>query len=372
MEQAERLTGHTDWGDLAFLKGLEAYCNTVNNDAQIRSAIVPELREQILYLLGQRLQLYRDRSTYSEIPEQEIARPVIITGLPRTGSTLLHGLMAQDLRARSIATWEHQEISPPARSESYQNDPRIRRARLRLADVPPEVLRIHEVGATLPDECNFVTAMAFQSVNLVSRFYKSAYMEWYLQADDAPAYEMHRHALQHMQAFCSRDWWVLKSPPHIFHLARIFKTYPNARIIFLHRDPGVTIPSIVNLFAGGQRRTYEPLDTHRTGREVLGWWREGMTRALEFRSGSVHRAQFHDVHYTSLSAAPMETVEAIYDWLGEDLVPEAVSAMERFLVEHPKNKYGQHVYSAEDYGLDAQSIRDVFADYIKTFDVATA
>jgi len=113
MAEAGRRTGLADWGELRFMDGLTAFCDAVNGDAELPGAALAEARATALRLLTQRLALYRDRSAYPEIPRQEIQRPLFITGLPRSGSTLLHGLLAQDPRARSITTWEHEDISPP-------------------------------------------------------------------------------------------------------------------------------------------------------------------------------------------------------------------------------------------------------------------
>jgi len=370
MAEAEAVSGLGDWGDHAFVDGLTQFCRAINRDADLPSVGLAGARDMALRLLTQRLALYGDRSAYPEIRRQEIRRPVFITGLPRSGSTLLHGLLAQDPRARSITTWEHDDVSPPARAETFLTDPRIARTQARLDTLSPEVLKIHDMGATLPDECNFVTALAFQSINLLSRFHRSSYVEWYLQAEDAPAFELHRHALQHMQAFCPREWWVLKSPPHIFHLARIFETYPDARVVFLHRDPGVTLPSIGSLFARGKRQTYGSIDLFRHGRETLAWWSSGLERAMAFRAASPFERQIRDVHYEAIEERPMDVVAAIYDWLGIDLEP-ALGSMRRFLDEHPKNRRGVHFYAAADYGFEPSDLRRRFATYIKAYAIPT-
>jgi hypothetical protein len=371
MAEAEELTGLRSWGGLRFVEGLSAYCEAVNADEALPETARGNARATALRLLTQRLALYRDRSAHPEIAGQQIRRPVIITGLPRAGSTVLHGALAQDPRARSIMTWEHEEISPPARAETFLTDPRIARAQARLDSLPAEILKIHDMAADLPDECNFVTALAFQSINLLSRFHRSSYVDWYLGADDTPAFELHRHALQHTQAFCPRAWWVLKSPPHIFHLARIFETYPDARVVFLHRDPGVSLPSIASLFAGGKRQTYGTIDPHRHGRETLAWWAAGLERAMAFRASSPFERQIRDVRYQDLAQSPMEVIATLYEWLGLDLAP-AATRIQRFLDEHPKDRRGVHAYAAEDYGYDPQALRLRFADYIDAYAIPTA
>ncbi len=369
MREAEHLTGLDDWGPPGFREGLAAYCAAVAGDEDLKEPQRIEARAHILHLLQERLALYRDRGLFPQIAGQTIRRPLFITGLPRSASTLLHGLLAQDPRARSIATWEHEQISPPARAESYLTDPRIARTEARIAAIPREALRVHRVGARLPDECNFVTTLAFQSINLHSRYYWSPYVDWYLRADDTPAFELHRHVLQHMQAFCRRDWWVLKSPPHIFHLPRIFATYPDARVIFLHRDPGVGLASAASLFVQGKRRSYREVDVHRAARETLIWWKTGLDRALAFRSTGSHRDQIFDLHYPSVAREPMSAIAGVYDWLDVELTPAALAAMQAFLAEHPKDKYGAHGYDAADYGIDPGAIRRQYADYIDAYSI---
>jgi hypothetical protein len=364
---AEREAGLSDWGGDRFQEGLRVYAEAINRESALPELGRQGVRAQIHANLVQRLRLYRDRRAYPEIERQRIERPLIVIGLPRSGTTFLHALLAQDPRARSPLSWEVSELSPPPRSETYGADPRVAPLRAQLEQLPLAFRQMHMVGAQLPEECNSITSLAFQSSNLSAPSRIPSYVDWYLSADDASPYMLHRHALQHLQAFCARDWWVLKSPPHMFHLPRLLKTYPDARIVFPHRDPAATLPSLASLIAFLRRGAYGEVDAHAIGREMASYWKEALDRALAFRADPANNARFADVRYNTLLADPLGSVRSVYDHFGIVLTPEAQDAMQTFLDAQPQGKHGAHHYTLEEFGLRKDRIHEDFAGYIGAY-----
>lgn len=365
--RAELATGLSDWGTPPFDEALERLCRSAVDDADLSVDRCAGFAAQLEAILGKRLALYADRQNHAEIAQQVIAPPLVVTGLPRSGTTILHGLLAQDPLARSAQKWEVDRPSPPPRSTSYRSDPRIARSAAEIAALPPAFRAMHAMGATLPEECNSIMTMAFLSPNFGAVADLSGYMDWLVdEADMAPGFALHRHMLQHLQAFHPGGYWVLKSPPYLWWLGELLDAYPGARIVITHRDPAEVIPSNASLIAFLQQR-----DSHR-GRRAVGTqqaaiWKRGIDRMRALREGGAHSAAIVDVRYADFLADPIAAIAAVYARFGRMLEPDAAAAMRLFMAENAQNKHGRHDYSAGDFGLDQDEIRTHFADYMADY-----
>ena len=325
---AEAATGLNDWGAPEFRDGLEQLCAAVRDDD------AASLEQQIAVQLQKRLRLYADRATYLEISAQKIVAPIFVVGFPRSGTTILHALLSADPRARSPLAWEMAAPSPPPRAETALTDPRIAASQTAIEQLPAQFRAMHAMGATLPDEDNSIMQMAFRSLNFAASRPLPAYVDWLLDCDMAPAFALHQHLLQHLQAFHQRDWWVLKAPPHLFALDALFAAYPDARIIFTHRDPASIMPSNASLIA------YLLAD------------------------------RFFDLQYKDFIGDQMATVERLYAGLNIAMDKKAREAMTALLADRRQGKHGKHDYSAEQYGMSVDQIRAEYSDYITAYDVA--
>lgn len=362
---AEAQTGLHDWGEPEFREALMRLCAAVQSDND------PALEHQISAQLQKRLQLYADRKKYPEIAAQKIVAPIFVVGFPRSGTTILHALLASDPRARSPLTWELDAPSPPPRAETALSDPRIAEMDKKIEQLPQTFRAMHAMGAMLPDEDNSFMQMVFRSLNFAAQRALPDYVNWLLDCDMAPAFEFHHHMLQHLQAFHKRDYWVLKSPPHLFALDALFAAYPDARIIFTHRDPASIMPSNSSLLAYLHELGGNAVDRAELGRAECKKWRKGMDRAMSFREQHVELAdRFYDLEYQDFIGDQMAQIEKIYAWLGMDLPAESRNAMEAFMADSRQGKHGRHDYSLEEYGMTAQGIRQEFADYMSAYNVA--
>lgn len=365
--EAVRRTGLEDFGDQAYAEGLDRLIASLKMDKALRNDAVRSIEQRLTGVLEQRLHLYGDRQRHPEIAAQTIERPLIVIGLPRSGTTFLHALLSRDPAARSPLSWQIGSLSPPPRSETIDSDPRIAATDEMLAHFPEELKIMHLVGATLPDECNAFMTMAFLSPHFDASWDVPAYVDWFMTADARPGYDLHRHVLQHLQAFTDGAHWVLKSPPHMFHMSALIQAYPDARIVFPHRDPVVTIPSLASLISAVRGLTYPDVDRPRIGRQQMDMWATAMDRTLAFRDDPAQADRFVDVYYDSLVADPMGTVRSIYARFDMVLTEEAEAAMQRFLADKPKDKHGVHRYTLEDAGLTRAEIQSRFARYFDNY-----
>jgi Sulfotransferase family len=363
-QTAEHETGLSDWGNPRFGEALERLCRSASDEARLEGPTRIGFEHRIVAALKHRLELYGDRASFPEIAQQAIVAPMIVTGLPRSGTTILHALLAQDPEVRSPLHWELSAPSPPPRTETFDTDPRIATCTAALEALPTEFKAMHTIGATLPDECNSFMALAFLSPNFGAMANVPSYINWLIhEADIGPAYELHRHMLQHLQAFAPGSHWVLKAPPHLWWLGTMFDTYPDARVVVTHRDPAQVMASNASLIAYLRGQTF-PVDPVALGNEQIGQWRTGIDRLLTFRSHDSRAAQMFDVCYADFVADQMAAVEAIYERFDMPLSAIARTAMARFLNDNGQGKHGGHSYSAATYGMSDDRLQTEFADYI--------
>jgi hypothetical protein len=362
ISEAEQATGLNNWGEPEFRDALDRLCASTGAD--------DALADQIGTQLQKRLRLYADRAAYPEIATQEIIAPVFVVGFPRSGTTILHGLLAADPRARSPLTWELGAPSPPPHAETAFTDPRIAATQAGIEQLPQQFRAMHAMGATLPDEDNSIMQMAFRSLNFAATREIPDYVDWLLDCDMAPAFALHRHMLQHLQAFHQREWWVLKAPPHLFALDALFATYPDARIIFTHRDPASIMPSNASLIAFLHEMSGNAVDRAALGKAETAKWCKAMDRAMAFRANHPQLAgRFYDLQYRDFTTDPMAAAEAVYRWLNIALPAEPRAAMAAFLTDSRQGKHGKHDYSPEQFGMTADAIRAEFSDYMAAYAV---
>jgi hypothetical protein len=367
LEQARRTTGLDDFGPDDFLEPLRLLVRCYNSEAELNFIGRMSARTYLLQLLENRLLLERDRTAHPEITEQQIASPVFILGLPRTGSTLLFELMAQNTALRVPLSWEVMLPSPPPRAETFQYDPRIKKAQ-RMLDwvdrIAPEFKHIHEVGARLPQECLPIMTQAFRSIQFHTTNNVPTYQAWLNSVDLTPAYEYHRRMLQHFQAFGPQGAWLLKAPAHIFGIEALFKVYPDARILQTHRDPVKVIGSIASHCVSLRQAFSEHLNLEGIGSTWCCLWSMGLERTLKFRREHPELAdRFLDVSYEDISSDPVAAVQRIHELFDLRFEDEAMGQARAYLAAHRKGRHGVHRYQLEDYGLSPARVGARFEGY---------
>uniref|UniRef100_C6DYF5 Sulfotransferase n=1 Tax=Geobacter sp. (strain M21) TaxID=443144 RepID=C6DYF5_GEOSM len=373
LTKCRKATSLNDFGGDGFLEPLDILLRSFEEDADLNLIGRVTVRHEMLRLLCNRLCIQRDRQQYPAIAQEEIRQPLFITGLPRSGSTFLHALLAQDPGCRSPLVWEVMHPSPPPDCATFRCDPRIALTAKELSWIDvlmPGFERCHCIGATLPQECIAMTDHSFLSYLFESMYYVTSYRSWHDRQDKLPAYRYHRLFLQQLQWRCPGSHWVLKAPSHLMALESLFQVYPDARVVMTHRDPLKVLPSCAS-FAHLLRAPFTgPIDLAELGGEVSRRWEDSALAATRFRAGaSGGGGRFHDVNYPDLLRDPMAVVQGIYRFLDKELAPEAEEAMHLFILQQPKDKHGAHRYSLKQFGLDAEAEREKFQQYSNYFGV---
>ena len=368
MKQAAELTGLNDFGEIPFKEALAVLVDALESEAKLDDARRAEAKRTLVGVLAKRLMLTADRNKYPEIAKEIIKSPIFIVGLPRTGSTNLHGLIAQCEGVRAPRLWEMAMPSPPPTRETYETDPRIQTVHKGIVgSVSDELMARHPIGATRPEQCNMLSEHAFMNWALMAAHEIPSYRDWLLTADHGPAYEAHRQALQHLQ-WRHPGQWVLKYPKHLFTLDALLAAYPDAKLIWTHRDPGKIIPSVVSLIEAFRKATpgYDPI---KLGRSWAPFEELGLLRGLATRDHSIRPEQIIDVHYRDVLRDPIAVIEGIFTHFGMALSDSSRKNIRRFVSDNPQTKHGVHTYSAEQFGLEEERIRTAYRSYMDRFNI---
>jgi len=309
----------------------------------------------------------RDRAQHPDIGSQPVPAPLFIVGLPRTGTTLLHMLLAQDPANRVPETWE---VMHPAPAEGKE-DKRIRRAGRELAwmeRLAPGFRVMHPLAPRLPQECIAIDSHTLQGYEFQTTHYVPDYQRWLEARKKHDVYRHHKRFLQHLQWQRPGAHWVLKAPAHLFGLAELLAVYPDAGIIQTHRNPLDVMASLASLSTVLRAAFSESADPQAIGREMSERWGGGLLRVMEQRqSGRLPADRFIDVDYRAIVDCPIDTVKTIYARFNREPTFEAEQAMRDFLAANPKDKHGAHRYSLEQFGLDAEEQAGRFAGYRARF-----
>lgn len=367
---ARRRTGLVDFGDWAIDEPLDRLIQAYQTESRLTTLGRITVRELVVSLLENLLYLERERQRVPDVVDEPISAPTFIIGLPRTGTTLLHGLMSEDPRNRVPRTWE---VMFPARfpntSEGMARARRLTASRLAWANrLAPQFRRIHPIAPDLPQECIAITAQVFMSIQFHTTHDVGSYEDWLEQDSQRLAYAFHRRLLQHLQSRGAGKRWVLKAPGHLFALEALLAEYPDAKIIQTHRDPLRVMASMASHATVLRQAFSNHADPEQIAADWSRRWARALNAFLDVRDRSIG-GQFLDVSYEDIEERPLATIQRIYEFLDWPLSPEAARAMREFLDANPKNKHGVHRYSLAEYGLSRRDEMIRYADYCKRFDI---
>jgi hypothetical protein len=303
---------------------------------------------------------------------ERIEQPIFITGLPRSGTTFLHRLMLDDPENRAPLVWE--TIYPSERSGSKgQRIKRVARQLRTFEWLAPEFRSLHPMEATSPQECSEVTSHVFRSLRFDTTYLIPSYRQW-MDADvqrHLPAYRFHKRFLQFLQQQDThKSRWVLKCPEHLFALEAIRGVYPDARIIFVHRDPLKVLLSQARLTEVLRRPFTRNLDPISLGSDESRRWLDGCERMIAAGEDGGFAEPICHVHHMDLISDPVATVEAVYKHFGMDVPPDLAQRIQGRVAAQPNGGYGKHHYRFEDHGLNEEIERDRFRPYMIRFGIA--
>jgi hypothetical protein len=368
-------TGLDDFGEPTWQEGLDRLLDSLAGEARLNGLGVTVVESEIGAYLRNRLGIVAHRTAHPELGSTPITRPLVIVGQPRTGTTILYDLLAQDPANRAPLSWEVDLPCPPPQTATYATDPRIDEceAASEMADlVIPGFRAFHPIGARLAQECVRMTGSDFRSMIFSVQYEVPTYNHWLLdEADLAPAYRWHRRYLEHLQSGHMGDRWLLKSPAHLWHLAELLAEYPDAVVIQTHRDPLKVIASVSALAAHLRRMASDSPSLPAAAEQYRHDIFDGLDRGLAARRRGVLPAeQVVDVQFTDFVADPLATIAALYDRLGLSLSAEAETRMRGFLASNPGDGGGGGSrYRWADTGLDADALRERAREYQEHFGV---
>ncbi len=372
----ERAGGLEDFGADPFLEPLARFVDSLQRDAQLNDIGRYIAIERVLLHTRNRLLYVEDRKRHPGIAGIEVERPVFIIGLPRTGTTILHDILAQDPANRAPLTWELANPSPPPTTADELTDPRIEQcqAGMRRNDEASELFKaMHPMGAMLSQECVVLMGDTMCTPLFHNQFNVPTYQDWVDdEADFAPVYAFHRQQLQHLWWAKPRDRWVLKTGAHLWGLTHLLATYPDARIVFTHRDPVKSMTSYASLTSLVRSRGSDRVDKFDVAADWTRRLQAKVNQAFDARraiesAGTYPEAKFFDLHFADFAADNFGAVERIYDAFDLPLSADGEAAMRSYIAAHPKGVDGIHRYEPAEYGVDPAEVRRQFARYIERF-----
>lgn len=371
LDAARRKTGLDDFGHPPFDEPLRRLVESMEHEARLNPMGRLATRYDLIHLLVNRLRMEEDRRRHPGIVAEEPRRPIFIAGLPRTGTTLLHSLLALDPANRVPLTWETMYPSPPPEAATYLTDRRIDRVEVQIRwfhRMLKDFNRIHPVGARLPIECLVITSHAFLSYQFETTHRLPSYLGWLEGQDLRPAYEVHRRFLQHLQWRCPGERWVLKAPAHMFDFEALFSVYPDACVVMTHRDPIAMTASNASLTATLRGAFSDKVDPLEVGPECTRRWAEAITRALRSRDrGCAPADRFLDLYYDDLVGDPIGAVRKVYAHFDLPFPERLDEKVGQFHRKNPKDRFGRHRYSLEDFGLSRDEELKRYAAYRERF-----
>ena len=375
IDQACETAGSADFGEIGgWRDGLDLLVDGLVHEARLSELGVEIAHADLMRALVNRLQIVAWRAAHPQVAREQIRRPIVIVGQPRTGTTILYDLLSQDPDLRAPLTWEVDAPCPPPQPATYRDDPRIAQAQATIEmseQIIPGFLAFHPMGALVGQECVRITAGQFCSMIFSVQYRLPTYYRWLLHdADHRDAYRFHRVFLQHLQSGVAGQW-LLKSPAHLWQLDTLLAEYPDAVVVQTHRDPLNVISSISALTHHLRRMSTDESSVADCAAQSYVEIVTGLEREMALRNnGIVPAGRVIDVRYADFVRDPWTTVRSIYQQLGRELRPEVEQRMHDHLATHPGDG-GASRYTWSDTGLDAGEVRERVRGYQDRYGVPT-
>ena len=350
-----------------FEPALRKFIGSVEGEAELSIFGRVSLRWDVLRLLGNVLRLEQAEDETPQIVRGEIVAPIFITGLPRSGTTFLHTLLAQDPRNATPFSWQTMQPYPDGRDRL--RDRRVQRAEWELRAfrrLSPDVEGLHPLAADTPQECTEITAHVFQSLRFDTTYWAPSYLSWLEDRGHDAAFAFHKRFLQHLQAQSGPRQWVLKCPDHVFTLEAILKTYPDARVVFVHRHPAAVLASVAKLTEALRAPFTRRLDKLAIGAEVSERWRQGAEKILSAETVLPPDRVLH-LHYREVTSQPLAVLDRLYRYFDTPFDETARARIAGFVARRPRGGYEVNRYDPAEFGLEAAGVQERFESYIRTF-----
>jgi Sulfotransferase family len=358
-ERAMAATALSDFGASGWQVGLAHLLEAAEADLGDDAAAIRTVENIVSGRLESRLGV---EAWYAEQYDDRLAQvegPLVIVGLPRTATTALHYLLAVDPQFRYPRRWEMTVPVPPPDPETEQDDPR----RVAAASRGGDVRHISSIDG--PTEDGFIHALHFGSQELALPV--STYHTWWRQTNLSGTFAYQERVLRLLHSSRPPHHWLLKTPAYLFHLPEMGQQYPEARFVMTHRDPVAALPSTCSVVLDARKRVLPGFEQSSSlGEELVAYFAQGVQQAIDART-EVGEHRFIDVDQDQVEKDPVGTAERIYQFAGLDLCDDVKVKMRDWAAANRRGSRGAHLYTAEEFGLTTDGIRDAFASYRRQF-----
>lgn len=376
LREAMDNTGLSDFGNDNWIEHFRVLIKAIEGEAKLNLCGRILTRSDLILYLRARLEINECYKQHPEIENELISEPVFIVGSGRSGTTIFHEALSQDEQFRVVKRWEAMFPCPPPEEDSYLTDSRIEKAH-KLITLPeriaPEWKTMHAQAGDLPVECIEFLYLTFLSEVYYCAFQIPSYVDYFRQQDISQTFAWHKRILKLLQWKYKKPHWLLKSPTHMPVLPQLFEAYPDAKLIFMHRDQVTAADSVVNV------------------QGTIYWWRtddpwsgnmlddvmmiEGRVKTWDriidwMKDGTIPQGQYTNVIYQNFSEDPLPEIEKAYRELGLAMNDSARESIKTYLDNKPKGVFGKHKYkTGGDNDPVAQQERHAFKRYQKYFGV---
>ncbi len=368
---AKKRARSDDLGGNSFREPLDRYIAAVNQEADLNLFGRLAVKGMLAASLHNRFELAGWAREHPEVREEQIKAPWVIVGLPRTGTSLLSILLGLDPNARTLLHWEAARLIPPPALATAAEDPRIAQNAKELAQLlklNPAIGAMHPFGATIAQECVALFMLDIRTLGVETQAYVPSYGRWLQGCDMTPAYAQHKLALQALQATQPTERWVLKTPNHLWCLQTLLESYPDARIIWTHRDPGKVITSLASLANALQRMFTNRRDHVSVAEEWLAKSRFAIESGMAYDDRADEDWCQH-LLFADLMKDPIRAVHTLYAHHGETPSSLHVRRMKTWMKERGRHSEGRHVYDPADFGWSYDGLAADFGAYRERFRV---
>lgn len=372
VEEAQQRTGLSEFDSQSFWDGLSVLLSEVDRCDRVTEQGRAAMTERVVSSLARRLRVADYAHQHPEVGEERIDRPVFVLGAPRTGTTLASNLLAVDPARRSLLSWLLVDPIPPPTLDTLTTDPRclamLEMEQLGAGDPTFEAFRrLYRYSAVYPMECGGLMMDDFKTLAWEAMFPSPGYSDFAMNSNTGTAYSYHKLVLQVLQSKAPGTW-NLKLPSHAVHARWLIDCYPDARIVWCHRDPFMAMGSLMSLIAVMYSQTGNDADDQYIGRHYPAQIAAHVDRMTDFMRARPD-VPIHHLHYADMMRDPVGEMKRLYAFLGDDLTPEAEAAMRGWLADNPQGKYGQHSYTLDRFGHSEVTLRPHFESYLAHFEV---
>lgn len=372
LAEAEARVGIAD-PETQFRPNLDHLVDALNNDNQLTTLGETSVRRGLVERTDHRLEAVKWLRDHPEIADEQIAAPVFLTGLPRSGTTYFQYLFDRDPRFRLIRTWESiAPFPPPGFDPASVTRRKAEEQKRREALVPKKIKgfeALHLLDLDGPDECHVFMEQSYAAAGYMNLYDVPSYFDYLHDALDFEAtYKAHKRQLQLLQWRMKQPRWAVKYPNHVLAMDKILSVHPDARFVMTHRDPVQTLASISKMTATLRSTRYESVDPHRVGQQMFSFVARHIDRIMQFCDGPRADRVTH-VDYYRVVEDPAASMIEVHKGIGLDSPDEVRKAVADWRERNPKGARGANPYTLEQFGLDADAVAERFSAYMRRFDI---